>query len=240
MTLTEFAALWQFIGSIVIYLLAFILFIIALVGASKKGFTRQRVALVVLALGAVFTVYLAYNVHEIAPADWAQILLTLGLVAVTGFYALSSSRQADASVKMAEAMVKPTLIPYFEITSDFDEERYVRFNAGVDNDGNGPAYDLEFWLEDDSKPPTKLISTGGKVPVLRAQRGTPWVVPDPKLHFPKSKNVQRRFFIIKYRGIVGEYEVRQPFVLATAENDKPIARLESIALKPLRKRNLGD
>ena len=159
MTLIELAELFQFFGSILIYLLAFILFIIALVGASKKGFTLQRVALAILALGAVFTMYLAYNVREIAPADWAQILLMLGLVAVTGFYALSASRQANASVKMAEEMreqtktlretvsmsVRPSLS--IDITrvsggNTYPFEPPTNFSVRIENKGKGPARNL--------------------------------------------------------------------------------------------------
>jgi hypothetical protein len=60
------------------------------------------ISLFVLALGILFIVYIAYNVRRIEPADHAQIILLLGLVAVTGVYAMSTARHADASVKMAE------------------------------------------------------------------------------------------------------------------------------------------
>ena len=98
------SGLIQFIMLIVVIVLSLILSIFALIKARKEGFTRRWIAILVLALGLLFITYLAYNTNKIEPAGWAQILLMLVLVSVTGFYAWSASRQADANVKMAEEM----------------------------------------------------------------------------------------------------------------------------------------
>ena len=229
----------QFIMLIVAIVVSITLFIVVLIKAIKEGFTRRRIAIFVLALGLLFIVYLAYNRREIQPADWAQIMLVLGLVTVTGLYALSAARQADASVKMAKQMAKPRLIPDFWLIGDFSEERYVQFEAWIHNDGNGPAYDIKAEIQDDGKPPS-VLATGDITSVLRSHDRKQWLHPDPRLHFPKSDIVQRRFFVIKYKDVDGEYEIRRPFVLTTGEENRPIAHLDRPSRKLLRKLDLED
>jgi len=101
MTITDWG---QVIILIVVIVLSLTLSIGALRRAIREGFTRRRIAIFVSGLGILFITYLAYNLGKIQPSDWAQIMLMLGLVAVTGVYALSAARQADASVEMAEEM----------------------------------------------------------------------------------------------------------------------------------------
>ena len=216
------------------------LYILGLIRSLRAGSTGRRAAIPALTLGFLLCVYLVFNVREIGPTDWAQIVLLFGLVVVTGVYAMSTARQADASVKMAKQMVKPRLTPDLYLEGSFFEGRRVKFNAMVNNDGEGSAYDVELWIEDDSTPPSKLITGGHKIAVLRRGDSRHWLVPSPYLDFPHSDKVQRRFFVVKYRDVNGEYEIRQPFVLETAEGDKPYARLESISRKIIRKINLED
>ena len=45
-------------------------------------------------------IYLILNTNIIDPADFVQIMLMIGLVAVTGVYAIYTGRQADASIKI--------------------------------------------------------------------------------------------------------------------------------------------
>jgi hypothetical protein len=219
---------------IVAILLALVAFIYGICRITEMGLVGKKLLWRVTGIpfGFLIFFYLLYNLDNIEAGHWVEISLLAGLVGVTVLYASTTFTQAKASAKMAEAMTKPMLIPHLKITSDFDKERYVIFSAGVHNDGNGPAYDIEFWLENDSKPPSILLSSGSKVIVLRARDSTAWAVPDPKLFFPKSDKVQRRFFVVKYRDAVGEYLIKQPFVLTTSEYNKPIARLESISLEP--------
>ena len=180
-------------------------------------------------------------------SDLIQIILMGLLVVVTGIYVWrtfaitkATEKQADASVKMAKHMVRPRLAPDLYLEGQFFEGRRVKFNAMITNDGEGPAYDIEFWIEDDSIPPSKLITGGHKSAVLRRGDSRHWSVPSLYLDFPHSEKVQRRFFVIKYRDVEGEYEIRQPFVLETAEGDKPYARLESIFKRVLSRRNLEE
>jgi len=79
-------------------------FVFALAKARKEGFTNKRVSFLLASLGVLFIAYLSFNIRQIEPADGLQIMLMLGLVTVTGIYAFSAVRQAEAGVKMAEEM----------------------------------------------------------------------------------------------------------------------------------------
>jgi len=68
--------------------------------------TIDPITIAFLLLILLFAVFLTYRASELESADWAQIILMIALVAVTGFYALSASKQANASVKMAKEMKK--------------------------------------------------------------------------------------------------------------------------------------
>ena len=73
--------------------------------------------------------------------DWIQAISMLILVVVTGIYAWrthimskATKQQADASVRMAEAIARPALFP------EFPKPGVVRFT----NRGSGDAFDVEF------------------------------------------------------------------------------------------------
>jgi len=120
-----------------------------LIKATREGFTIRWTAFLMLALGLLFVVYLAYTAREIHPADGAQIMLVTGLVAVTGVHALSASRQADASVKMAEEMrhARFPAIKIGWIGPDSTEEKVI---AVFKNTGLGPALNLKCYLAHDT------------------------------------------------------------------------------------------
>ncbi len=152
----------QFSVLIVAIGLSITLSIVVLLKSIREGFTRKRTATFVLALGLLFIVYLAYNAQEIHPADMVQIMLVIGLVAVTGVYALFTARQADASEKMAEEMrqqrldeVRPYLLLKLQDGSfSWDTESNMpvdgKFTVTIFNAGKGPATGLvaAFWYPD--------------------------------------------------------------------------------------------
>ncbi|MBI2836153.1 MAG: hypothetical protein HYX85_00465 [Chloroflexi bacterium] len=74
-----------------------------------KKLTRKHLANIVLLLGLLFITYLAYNVREIPAADWAQIMLTLALVVITGFYALSTANIVEEMRKQRYDTVRPVI-----------------------------------------------------------------------------------------------------------------------------------
>ncbi len=194
---------------------------------------------------------------KIAISDAVQILITLALVLVTFVYVIHTAniadktrQQAEATVRMVKQMVKPKLMPEIFLEGGLFEEhsvesnvivsnRSVKFKATVSNDGNGSAYDVELSIEDDSKPPSILV-TRDKISVIRKGDEKNWQDPSLYLYFPYSDKLQRRFFIIRYKDIDGEYEIRQPFVLTTAGQDMPCVRPESISRHILKKQDLED
>ena len=116
---------------------AFVLCAIALKGFIKEGFLRPRAFKFALPFGLFLVSYLLYSLvlHRIGPSDWAQIFLVLGLVVVTGFYALVAFRQAEASVKMADEMARkrysdcqPVLIPKIDTRVGQIPEEDVLYN----------------------------------------------------------------------------------------------------------------
>jgi len=166
----------QFIMLIVAVVVSITLCVVVLIKAIKEGFTRRRIAVFVLALGLLFIVYLAYNRREIQPADWAQIMLVLSLVAVTGLYALSAARQADASVKMAKEMreqrimaSRPVIIQktvYEESGFTDSEMQFLDIEEStasyfshfeIYNAGSGPAVEVEISLTDKKGSPSHSI-----------------------------------------------------------------------------------
>jgi len=208
---------------------------------------RKRDIIILAATGIAFIILIGvYGAINIQYAPAFTLVLYAGLIVVTMFYAYYSMeiaratrQQADASVKMARTMTQPMLMPYLRLISDFDTDRYVRFEAGVDNNGNGPAYDVRGEIQDEGKP-AGVLATGDITSVLRGHDRKQWLHPDPRLYFPKSDKVQRRFFIIKYKDIGGTHEICRPFVLRTGENDKPFADLERPSRRILHKENLED
>ena len=195
---------------------------------------------------------------RIDTAQTIQLIITFVLVLVTVAYvkrtaeiASATKEQAHASVKMAKTMVKPTLTPDFRLAPHLDADGYVRFEAGINNDGNGLAYDLEPWIEDGSTPPSKLLFAN-KVSFLRGHQSVSLSMPDPRLYLPKSDKVQRRILVIKYKDIDGEYEIRQQFDLTTVETEeefslgasikytKPIVDLGPLSKRTIGKQNLED
>jgi hypothetical protein len=103
----------------------------------KEGFTARDKALpvIIFGIGLLYIIALAFHYsEEIGLSDKLQILLMFGLVAVTTFYAWSASRQADASVKMADGMARP-VIDFKRDTAKIDINRQtLEVNAALTKD----------------------------------------------------------------------------------------------------------
>jgi len=89
--------------AIAIVVLIYLVFTIIQTIRKKRRFVSQ-LNIILLILGLMFLIFLTYRASEIEGADWGQIILMIGLVAITAAYASSAEKQANASVKMAEAM----------------------------------------------------------------------------------------------------------------------------------------
>ena len=156
MTVIEWVRLSVLIVAVVF---SITLSIIVLLKSAKEGFTRKRTATLILVLGFIFITYLAYNIQEIRPAEALQVMLMLGLLSVTGIYAVFTGRQAEASVKMAKEMKeqrimtsRPYIIQKAEPEKNIDGISLGYFSHfEVHNAGNGPAIELELSLLKEDK-----------------------------------------------------------------------------------------
>ncbi len=138
--------------------------IVVLVKSKKEGFTRKRTATLILVSGLLFIIYLASNVQEIRPAGALQVMLMLGLLSVTGTYAVFTGRQAEASVKMAEEMKEQrydAVHPVIDIQKEESPDAHVSqglvalfedtsrgLSCILHNIGIGPAIGVYSFIED--------------------------------------------------------------------------------------------
>ncbi len=146
--------------------LSLVLFAFALTKARREGFTGRWVAVLIFSVGGLFILYLVYNLQQIEPVDWVQIMLMLALVAVTLFSTMSAIRQANASVKMAEEVKEQrydAVRPVIDIQRDIDVADVARqtleANAALSKDtshglscilhniGVGPAIDVHSFIQ---------------------------------------------------------------------------------------------
>lgn len=140
--------------------------IIELTMAIKKRSILGPLAYILLIIGYLFAVFLTYRGDELTGKDWAQMLLTIALVAVTAVYAFSTEKiakatkeQAEASVKMAEEMKKPSILLRLDVTDGDVLELKTKFppeelKISAINTGSGPAVNLEafFWSKKYTSP----------------------------------------------------------------------------------------
>jgi hypothetical protein len=152
----------------IISVVAILVLSIIQVKVRKRPTTVGPITIILLILGLIFVVFLVYRGSELESADWAQILLTIGLVLITAVYAWSASKQADASVKMAEetkeqryAALKPIIDinrsdMYYETHKEYDEVRTMiqkhelprSLMCKLVSIGPGPAIDVHSFIED--------------------------------------------------------------------------------------------
>jgi len=108
-------------------------------------------------LATLVVVYLILNNSTIAPSDWVQIILMFGLVLATIQYAISATKQADASIKMAEEMREQRIIasrPVIIQKSVYEKDIWEGSNKDyfshfeISNVGNTPAIEVESSIVD--------------------------------------------------------------------------------------------
>ena len=173
-------------------------------------------------LATLICIYLILNAYRIEPAGFAQIILTFGLVLATALYAISATKQADASMRMANEMraqrrpiiisevVPPTAAIPLEVTKEYVAEHIpVPDEFEISNKGIVPAIELEILLLDKGKS------------LLQAERKTFFAPSDePIRSFPKSLEAQLNttcYLLCRYRGVLSSdekqvwYETWLPF-----------------------------
>jgi hypothetical protein len=163
------------------------------------------------AYASLFIVYVYFFGTEVQPADWMQIMLLTALVGVTIFYAWTTHRQAEASVKTVEKMKEQTVIASRPLIihkaivksdvlmqSSSDRKPWLRSKYFshflIKNVGNGPAIELEIALLDKNKNlleahretylrPGEEIDFG-ELAVSRLEESTYYIVCEYRIVFP--------------------------------------------------------
>ena len=95
---------------IAVFLIALGFYAYSLIIAALRGTIGWIAVASTSTIGLLLVIYLSLNIDKIAPAEWAQVFILLGLVGVTGYYALSANKQANASIKMAEEMKEQRVV----------------------------------------------------------------------------------------------------------------------------------
>jgi len=141
----------------------------------RRLFKRQRIAVSPLAnlliiLGYIFFIYIVFSASEIKRADWAQILLMIGLVTITAVYASSTQKIAKETKEQRYAESLPLLVPDIirgSITAKTEpnevEYRTLQTGVGLEviwhNLGKGVAINARFslWSVPLDSHPDKVI-----------------------------------------------------------------------------------
>lgn len=114
---------------------------------------RQRLAVspltyILLILAYIFFIYIVFSASEIKQADWAQILLMIGLVAITATYAWSTEKMAKEIREQRLSEARPYLLLRLKgeaVQWDKNEKGEPpdrEFPVTIRNAGKGPAINL--------------------------------------------------------------------------------------------------
>ncbi|MBL7165999.1 MAG: hypothetical protein ISS55_05900 [Dehalococcoidales bacterium] len=151
MTVTEWitALEWIDIVLIVTILLVLVVIITAIWKTSLKNLISGRWVIFTRLIGTVFVLlvvtYLFSNLQKMQVDNWVLISLYVGLVGITALYAISTHRQADASVKMAEEM-RNARSPSITMQWGSANPNSREISANLENEGFGPALNLKCYL----------------------------------------------------------------------------------------------
>ncbi len=213
----------------------------------KEGLTARDEALPVIIVGIGFLYIIALAFHyseEIGLSDRMQILLMFGLVAITGFYALSTAKMADEMKEQKYDSVRPIIdIERIELhTIEQTREAYGDYSKGLTcvlrNIGVGPAQDVYSFIQTDRErhlhPFGALAKNGetGKLLLSLEQRNGCNVL------VAYYRDVYNRYFESSRdvkNGVVqlGPLEIRK---LSTDEYDEVMKKLETPSLSGSKKR----
>ncbi len=199
------------IEPILILIAVFVLLFVVIyegITSFKKHTSFNPIPLILLLIGILFAIVVYYRGNELVARDWAEILLTIGLLTVTAAYAWSAERQANANVKMAEEMrdqrvmaSRPVIIikvvPSESIVAGADSDYFEIYNAG-----NGTAIEVEVVLVFSREPPYEPRH-GQRESFLRA--GDTPIIFYP--NFPKDMGDSTFYIVSEYQGIYS-YSIR--------------------------------
>jgi len=138
--------IWITLAIAIVVLIYFVVQIIQTV-RKKRSFVSQ-LNIILLILGLMFLIFLTYRANEIEGADWGQIILMIGLVAITAAYASSTTEMAREMKEQRLSEARPYLLMRLDgeaVQWDKDEQGKPpsrEFTITIRNVGKGPAINL--------------------------------------------------------------------------------------------------
>lgn len=134
----------------IVMALAYIALFTAMIRAVRGGRFGWIATTAAIAIGILLIVYLVVNVESIEPAAWAQILLTFGLVTVTGFYAWRTHVMSEEMKEQRLGEARPYLLLRLPLEQgefmqwdDYQSRKpQTEFPVTILNAGKGPATNL--------------------------------------------------------------------------------------------------
>jgi len=126
------------------------------INALRKRSYFNPIPLFLMLLGILFIIVVHYGAKELVTRDWAEILLTIGLLTITAVYVQSTAKMAKEmkEQRLSEAQ------PYLLLRLDLEEGVFLQwdtykgekppdeFEVTIRNAGKGPAINLEASLWD--------------------------------------------------------------------------------------------
>lgn len=125
----------------------------------RKHASFSWIPFILLIIGVLFLIVVLYRGQELKGADWAQILLMIGLVTITAVYAYSTEKMAEEIKEQRYAAARPKI----DIQRDIDVADVARqtleANAALSEDtshglscilhniGVGPAIDVHSFIQ---------------------------------------------------------------------------------------------
>lgn len=94
---------WEIAILAVVVLGVLVIDILMIIQLRRKGFKHYFLAIIIGSIIAAILTPVALFVH-LEPKEWVELIFTVILVSITGFYAISATKQADANEKMAKEM----------------------------------------------------------------------------------------------------------------------------------------
>jgi hypothetical protein len=173
---------------ILILIAVFMLLVVEIyegITAFKKHAPFNLIPYCLMLLGILFAILVVKQGHELKVADWAQILLTLGLLVITATYAWSTEKMAKEMREQRVTTSRPFIIQRAEqkkavkktITTDY----FSHFE--IYNAGNGPTIELEICFLDEEKrriynERQSYLRAGESVKLLPIEFGKEQSLPD--------------------------------------------------------------
>lgn len=147
----------------IIALIAVCLLFLYIILEARNTFTKRSrfypIPFILMIIGILFLILVLYRGTELVARDWAQILLTIGLLTITAVYAWSTQKMA----KEMRAQRYDTVRPVIDICRDPTDEDKVSeaiaankkdpsrgLSCVLHNIGLGPAIDLYSFIQTSS------------------------------------------------------------------------------------------